>query len=99
MLPARSGHPARARARPAAVGRMAFTNDLARSVLCTPIFYGPGLGLFERVGSAACTGIVVAIRTLQSAWPPWWLDRFRFGPLEWLWRTLSYGRRQPMRIA
>ncbi|MXW66566.1 MAG: DUF418 domain-containing protein [Gemmatimonadales bacterium] len=38
-------------------------------------------------------------RALQLAWSPWWLARFRFGPLEWLWRTLSYGRRQPMRVA
>ena len=99
MLLDRSGRLARARARLAAVGRMAFTNYIAQSVLCTLIFYGHGLGLFERVGSAACIGIVVAVWTLQLAWSPWWLARFRFGPLEWLWRTLSYGRRQPLRIA
>lgn len=96
MLLARSGRLVCARARLAAVGRMALTNYIAQSVLCTLIFYGHGLGLFERVGSVGCVGIVVGIWALQLAWSPWWLARFRFGPLEWLWRTLSYGRRQPM---
>ena len=99
MLLARTGRLARARLRLAAVGRMAFTNYIAQSVLCSLVFYGHGLGLFERVGGAGCVGIVVAIWGLQLAWSPWWLARFRFGPLEWLWRTLSYGQRQPMRIA
>jgi len=98
MLVARSGRLARAQARLAAVGRMAFTNYIAQSVLCSLIFYGHGLGLFERVGGAACVGVVAGIWALQLAWSPWWLARFRFGPLEWLWRTLSYGHRQPMRI-
>ena len=97
MLLARSGRPGAVQARLAAVGRMALTNYIAQSVLCSLIFYGHGLDLFERVGSVECVGIVVAIWTAQLAWSPWWLARFRFGPLEWLWRTLSYGRRQPMR--
>ena len=99
MLLARSGWLARAQARLAAVGRMALTNYIAQSLICTLIFYGHGLGLFERVGSVGCVGIVLGIWALQLAWSPWWLARFRFGPLEWLWRTLSYGRRQPMRMA
>ncbi|WP_419948377.1 DUF418 domain-containing protein [Candidatus Palauibacter sp.] len=98
MLAARSGRLARAQARLAAVGRMALTNYIAQSLICTLIFYGHGLGLFERVGGVGCVAIVVAIWSMQLAWSPWWLARFRFGPLEWLWRTLSYGRRQPMRV-
>lgn len=97
MLLARGTRMAGVRARLAAVGRMALTNYIAQSVFCSLIFYGHGLGAFERVGSVACVGIVVAIWGLQLAWSPWWLARFRFGPLEWLWRTLSYGGRQPMR--
>ena len=99
MLFARGTRMAGVRARLAAVGRMALTNYIAQSVFCSIIFYGHGLGAFERVGSVACVGIVVAIWALQLAWSPWWLARFRFGPLEWLWRTLSYGQRQPMKIA
>lgn len=97
MLLARGTRMAGVRTRLAAVGRMALTNYIAQSVFCSLIFYGHGLGAFERVGSVACVGIVVVIWGLQLAWSPWWLARFRFGPLEWLWRTLSYGGRQPMR--
>ena len=97
VLWARNGRMSGARGRLAAVGRMALTNYIAQSVLCSLIFYGHGLGLFERVGSVACVGIVAAIWALQLAWSPWWLARYRFGPLEWLWRTLAYGARQPMR--
>ena len=82
----------------AAAGRMALTNYITQSVLCSLIFYGHGLGLFERVGSPGQVAIVVAIWTLQLAWSPWWLARFRFGPLEWLWRSLSYMKWQPMRV-
>ena len=99
MLLVRSGRLQWIRMRLAAVGRMALTNYITQSVLCSLIFYGHGLGLFASVGSVAIVGIVVAIWALQLAWSPWWLARFRFGPLEWLWRTLSYGQRQPMRIA
>ena len=86
------------RARLAATGRMALTNYIAQSLICTFIFYGHGLGLFERVSAAGQMGIVAAIWLLQLAWSPWWLDRFRFGPMEWLWRTLTYMKKQPMRI-
>ena len=82
----------------AAVGRMALSNYIAQSVLCTLVFYGHGLGLFERVGGAGQAGIVVAVWALQLIWSPWWLARFRFGPLEWLWRTLVYRRLQPMAV-
>ncbi|MEM7414472.1 MAG: DUF418 domain-containing protein [Gemmatimonadota bacterium] len=78
----------------AATGRMAFTNYIAQSVICTFIFYGHGLGLFgsvDRVGQAA---IVLAVWAVQLAWSPWWLNRFHYGPLEWMWRSLVYGKAQ-----
>jgi len=82
----------------APVGRMALTNYLMQTVLCLPIFYGYGAGLIGHVGAAAALLIALLIFGLQMAWSPWWLARFHFGPAEWLWRTLTYGRLQPMRI-
>lgn len=73
-----------------AVGRMAFTNYLMHSVICTTIFYGHGLGLFGTVDRVSQTGLVVAIGLLQLWYSPLWLSRFRFGPMEWLWRFLTY---------
>ncbi len=85
------------RSRLAAVGRMAFTNYIAQSVLGTFVFYGFGLGLFGSVDRVGQVGVVLAIWIIQLAWSPWWLERFRFGPLEWVWRSLVYWRMQPMR--
>ena len=82
----------------AAVGRMALTNYLLHSFLCTLLFYGHGFGLFgyvERTGQAI---IVIAIWVLQLIVSPIWLRHFRFGPMEWLWRSLTYMKLQPMRI-
>jgi len=81
----------------AAVGRMALTNYLMQTVLCSFIFYGRGLGLFGHVSRMGQLGIVVLVWIVQLLWSAWWLERFRFGPAEWLWRSLSYWRRQPMR--
>ena len=81
----------------AAVGRTAFTNYLAQSLICTTIFYGHGLGLFGRVDRVVQALIVIGIWVLQLAVSPWWLARFRFGPFEWAWRSLTYGKLQPMR--
>lgn len=86
-------------ARPlAAVGRMALSQYLLQSLICTTIFYSYGLGLFGLSGRATGLGLAVAIYSAQLLFSRWWLDRFRFGPLEWLWRTLTYGRRPPLRI-
>lgn len=79
-----------------AVGRMALTNYLLQTVVCTTIFYSYGLGLFNQVGPAAGLGLTVLIFAAQIPASVWWLSRFRFGPVEWLWRTLTYGRWQPM---
>lgn len=81
----------------AAAGRMALTNYLLQSLICTTIFYSYGLGLFGLVGRATGLGLAVVICATQVAFSVWWLKRFRFGPMEWLWRTLTYGKRQPMR--
>jgi uncharacterized protein len=82
----------------APVGRMALTNYLMQTVLCLVIFYGYGAGLIGRLGSAVSLGIALLVFALQVVWSPLWLARFRFGPAEWLWRSLTYGQIQPMRI-
>jgi uncharacterized protein len=81
----------------AAVGRMALTNYLVQSLLCTALFYGWGFGLFGRLSLLALTGVVAAIAFAQLAVSPWWLARFTMGPFEWAWRTLTLGRRLPFR--
>ncbi len=81
----------------AAVGRMAFTNYIMQTVICTTIFYGWGLGYFGHVERVGQLGIVLAIWVFQLIVSPLWLRYFRFGPLEWLWRTLTYWKWQPMR--
>lgn len=81
----------------ASVGRMGLSNYLTQSVLCTLIFYGYGLGLYGRVGATAAFLLMLVIYRLQIGASGWWLRRFRYGPVEWLWRTMTYGRRVPMR--
>jgi len=81
----------------ALTGRMALSNYLLQSLVCTTIFYGYGLGLFGSVGRAAGLGVAVVIYLAQLAFTGWWLKHFRFGPMEWMWRSLTYGKRQPMR--
>lgn len=76
------------------LGRMAFTNYLAQSVILSCIFYGFGLALFGRIGVAQSIAIAIAIFAAQAAFSAWWLRRFRFGPIEWLWRSLMYGEWQ-----
>ncbi|MGY6569024.1 MAG: DUF418 domain-containing protein [Salinarimonas sp.] len=78
------------------VGRMAFSNYLAQSIICTFIFYGHGLGLFMEVGRVGQIMIVFAIWIAMPLWSRAWLARFRFGPAEWLWRSLVYRKAQPM---
>lgn len=80
----------------APVGRMAFSNYLAQSVICTLIFYGHGLGLFMEVGRVGQILIVLSIWIAMPLWSRAWLARFRFGPAEWLWRSLVYRKAQPM---
>ncbi|MFZ6026813.1 MAG: DUF418 domain-containing protein [Chloroflexota bacterium] len=79
------------------VGRMALSNYVLQSVVCAFMFGGFGFGLYEKVGAAGLLGITFAVYLLQIPLSAWWLGRFRFGPLEWVWRSLTYGQRQPMR--
>ena len=82
----------------APVGRMALTNYLSQTVIMLLIYYPYGGGLIGRVGPAVGLGIALAVFALQIVWSRIWLARFQFGPMEWLWRSLTYGEFQPMRI-
>ena len=82
----------------AATGRMALTTYLTQSVVCTILFYSYGLGWFGRVGYTGMFRITVTLFAVQMAASVWWLRRYRFGPVEWLWRTLTYGRAPAMRV-
>ena len=82
----------------APAGRMALTNYLLQSLICTAIFYGYGLGYFERLPRVWQPLFVLALFALQVVFSRWWLSRFRYGPMEWLWRGLTYGARPPMRL-
>ena len=81
----------------APVGRMALSNYLAQSLICTYLFYGYGLGLYGQLGSATTLVIGVVIFAVQASISTLWLQVFRFGPAEWLWRSLTYGSVQPLR--
>ena len=83
----------------AAMGRMALTNYLLQSVIATLLFYGYGLGLAWRVSPSLALVIAAVILAGQVLISGWWMRRYRFGPAEWLWRTLTYGARQPLRRA
>jgi uncharacterized protein len=76
---------------------MALTNYLLHSVLGAVVFLGWGLGLAGRADYAEQLLFVAGMWTLQLIVSPIWLRRFRFGPAEWLWRSLTYGEKQPMR--
>jgi uncharacterized protein len=81
----------------AKVGRMAFTNYICQSLICTTIFYGFGFGMFARFGRVNQFGWVLAIWVFQILASSQWLKYFQFGPLEWLWRSVTYLRFQPLR--
>ena len=97
MLICKHGILRAATTRLAAVGRTAFSNYIFQSLVCTTIFYGHGFGLYGRIDRAGQILIVIGVSAVEIAVSPWWLRRFRFGPLEWAWRSLTYGNRQPMR--
>ena len=83
----------------AAAGRMALTNYLMQSVVFALLFYGYGFQLFGRLDPKTAAALGTAFYALQIWFSVRWLRRYRFGPFEWLWRSLTYGRRQPMRRA
>jgi uncharacterized protein len=81
-------------------GRMALTNYLMQSLLCALIFDGYALGLAGKVAPTTALALAGGIFAVQIAFSCWWLGRFRFGPMEWLWRLMSYGKRPtPSRAA
>jgi uncharacterized protein len=80
------------------VGRMAFTNYIAQSVVLGFVFYGYGLGLFGELGPAAGLVLTFGIYGAQILVSRLWLTRFRYGPIEWLWRALMYGRAPQLRM-
>ena len=82
----------------APAGRMALSNYLMQSLIGTLLFYGYGLGLWGQVGRAWQAVGVLAVFALQMLASRWWLARFRYGPVEWIWRCFTYGRIVPIRV-
>jgi uncharacterized protein len=99
LLLVKAGWLARVTRRLAAVGQMALTNYIAQTIICIFVFDGFGLGLFGALQRHQLYYIVAGIWIVQLAWSPIWLRHFRFGPLEWVWRSLTYWQWQPMRHA
>ncbi|WP_394827851.1 DUF418 domain-containing protein [Pendulispora albinea] len=79
------------------IGRMPLTTYLSQTVISTFLFYGWGLGLAHHVQGAKTALIGLLVFAFQLAMATAWIRRYRLGPMEWVWRTLTYGRRQPMR--
>ena len=80
----------------APLGRMALSNYLIQSLVFTLAFYGYGLGFYGRFGPAVGLALTLIFYSLQIRFSQWWIDRYQFGPMEWVWRSLTYGRPQPM---
>lgn len=80
------------------LGRMALTVYLSSTLMFTTLFYGWGFARLFLLGPAATTAYAILFFTIQLFFCTWWLNRFRFGPAEWLWRSLTYLKLQPMRI-
>ncbi len=83
----------------AAIGRMPLTNYLMHSLILTPIFYGYGLGFYGTLSPAITIVLTFVIYQAQIVLSNWWLSRYRFGPAEWLWRSLTYGKFQSMAVS
>jgi len=82
----------------AAAGQMALTNYIGQTVICTVLFYGFGFGLYGQLERYELYLLVATIAAVEIAFSLIWLRNFRFGPLEWVWRSLTYWRPQPMRL-
>lgn len=81
----------------APMGRMALTNYLMQSVIGVLLFTGIGLGWGMRVSAVSFELLALGVFILQVIWSGWWFKHFHYGPLEWLWRMLTYGKRMPFR--
>lgn len=78
------------------LGRMALTNYLLQSVVFAFLFYGPGLGLIGTAGPALSTVIAIVLLIIQAVLSKYWLEKFNYGPVEWIWRSITYWRIQPL---
>lgn len=92
----RSGRAAARLAPVAAAGQMALTNYLTQTILFSFLFFGYGFGLMGRLSPLQAAGIGFVLYAAQLWFSRWWLRRYRFGPFEWLWRSATYGRLQPL---
>lgn len=81
----------------APAGRMALTNYLVQSLFWTTVFFGYGLGLWDAIPRALQPVVVVGFFAAQVVISHWWMERFRFGPAEWVWRVMTYGKLQAIR--
>ncbi len=81
----------------APVGKMAFTNYISHSLICVLIFSGIGLGYMGMLGPMAWTLFALVVYVVQIAFSTFWLGKFEYGPLEWIWRSLTYGKVQSMK--
>lgn len=81
----------------APMGRMALTNYLMQTIIAIALFYGVGMGLGTRVSAVVFEGLALAVFIVQVLWSRWWLLRFQYGPFEWAWRSLTYGKVMAMR--
>ena len=98
MLACQKEDLARITRRLAAVGQMALSCYLLQTIICTTIFYGHGLGLYGSISRVGQAMIVVAVWAFLLVFCPFWLKRFRFGPFEWLWRSLTYMKLQTLKV-
>ncbi len=99
LLAFRSGPAARALSNLAPLGRMALTSYLTQSIALSVVFYGWGLGLFGRLGVASACALAFGLFATQAVLAALWLRHFRAGPVEWLWRSFTYGAWQPFAVA
>lgn len=81
------------------LGRMSMTNYLTQSIFWTLIFYSYGLGFYGQIGMLTGTILAIFFIALQALFSAYWLKSFRMGPVEYVWRLATYGRKQPFRIA
>jgi len=98
MLACQTGSARLVTLRLAAVGQMALSCYLLQTIICTFIFYGHGLGLYGSVSRVGQALIMLAVWAVLLVFCPFWLKRFRFGPFEWLWRSLTYMKLQPLKV-
>ncbi|KPL03284.1 MAG: hypothetical protein AMJ73_07530 [candidate division Zixibacteria bacterium SM1_73] len=77
---------------------MPLSNYLMQSIIGTMVYYGYGLGMYYRLSYLQGLLLTLAVFALQIPLSRWWLSKFQFGPFEWLWRSLTYGRPQPVLV-